>query len=117
MKTRDLKHPMQPIGFAEDGVLRFKKNEIIEFLVDSKQWDLDQIFLMVRNGMFCKEDAAQLMQLVGYSVSGYGELNVSPRESVYKADAIAEELSRNKEETEYGVCLMCGYHGCVHHDQ
>lgn len=31
MNTKDLKHPMQPIGFDSKGVIRFKENKIVIF--------------------------------------------------------------------------------------
>jgi hypothetical protein len=94
-KCEDLKHPMQPIGWEED-VIRFKKNAIVDFLLDAGPYDLNKICCMP----FSKEDYTQLMQLIGYSVSGYGELSTSPEELVSKADRIADKLSRMKRSKE-----------------
>jgi hypothetical protein len=38
----------------------------------------------------------QLAQLIGYSVSGYGDLSYASRKSVRLADEIAEKLIRKK---------------------
>ena len=32
-KLADMPHPMQPIGFHENGTIRFKQNAIVDFLV------------------------------------------------------------------------------------
>ena len=92
MKTKDLKHPMQPIGFDDAGIIRFKENKIVSFLLDSGTFDLNQIRRMLAEGVFTNEDYTHLMQLIGYSVSGYGELNTSPTDLVTQADEIANEL-------------------------
>ena len=81
MNCKDLKHPMQPIGWDETGeVVRFKKNKIVDMLLITGKFDLNDIATMNAGGMFNKDDYDQLMQLVGYSVSGYGELSTSPEE-------------------------------------
>ena len=90
-----LKHPMQPIGFDGGGnegqpygIVRFKENKIVRFLLDAGPFDLNQISCMEFN----REDYTQLMQLIGYSTSGYGELSTSPKKMVRKADAKAAKL-------------------------
>lgn len=66
-----LKHPNQPIGQDEDGVLRFKPNKIVRFLLDAGPFDLNKLALMG----FSDEDRVQFAQLIGYSRSGFGELS------------------------------------------
>ncbi|MNP83787.1 hypothetical protein D3C76_1828340 [compost metagenome] len=39
-----------------------------------------------------KDDRSQLMQLIGYSVSGYGTLSCSRAKHVMRADEKAEEM-------------------------
>ena len=92
MKCADLKHPQQPIGTAEDGVVRFKGNSIIEDLFQSRALDLNEINRRVYRGDFPKEDYVQLTQLLGYSVSGWGDLSTSPPEMVAAADKEAERI-------------------------
>jgi len=92
MKCADLKHPQQPIGIAEDGVVRFKGNSIIEDLFQSRALDLNEIKRRVQTGDFPKEDYVQLTQLLGYSVSGWGDLSTSPPEMVTAADKEAERI-------------------------
>lgn len=94
-----LKHPMQPIGFdgqsnenSPRGVIRFKSNAIIEYLFRTGKLDLNEIGIMVQGGMFPAEDEVQIAQLLGYSVSGFGDLSYVPRDILAEADAKAEEL-------------------------
>jgi len=91
---KDMKHPVQPIGYDGEGVIRFKPNSIINWLFETKKLDLNQVRMMVEDtgGDFPLEDYTQLMQLLGYSVSGYGDLSTSPQEIVVEADKIAAQL-------------------------
>ena len=41
---------------------------------------------------FSDEDREQFAQLIGYSVSGFGELSYASAEMVEKADEIAEDI-------------------------
>lgn len=87
-------HPMQPIVWAKDGVIRFKANKIIKHLLTSRQpLDLNVIATMG----FPREDEEQLAQLMGYSVSGFGDLSYVRRTTVAKADAIADEMVRDRQ--------------------
>jgi len=88
MKLEDTKHPMQPIGLDEHGSVKFKQNAIVRFLLDAGPFDLNQISMMP----FPNEDYTHLMQLIGYTTSGYGELGSSPKELVRKADKIADDI-------------------------
>lgn len=84
------KHPMQPILFDEHGVARFKRNAIVEFLLENT--DLNTLSSLTRNGKFPVEDYDQLMQLIGYSVSGYGDLNWSSVDTVKTADQEVDRM-------------------------
>jgi len=64
-------HPLQPIEEDSYGVLRFKENKIVRFLLDAGPFDLNQIALM----QFDNEDRMQLAQLIGYSLDGFAELD------------------------------------------
>jgi hypothetical protein len=98
MNLKDLKHPMQPIGWDDTGkVIRFKKNKIVRLLLDTGKLDINDLAKMNAQGMFNEGDYTQLMQLIGYSVSGFGDLSTSPEELVEKADNIAAKLSQNLE--------------------
>lgn len=65
-----MKHPIQPLAKDEHGTLRFKKNHIVEYLLDNGGIDLNDI----ARKDFSREDREQFAQLIGYSLSGYGEL-------------------------------------------
>ncbi len=73
------RHPPQPIVKDVRGTLRFKQNAIVRHLLDNGGIDLNQLGMLP----FSKEDRSQFAQLIGYSVSGYGDLDyVSDREYV-----------------------------------
>ena len=71
-------HPLQPIALDAHGVARFKKNHIVEF------------------PRFQPEDWEQLAQLIGYSVSGFGDLSYVSNGARDEADAKVEQLVSTK---------------------
>lgn len=87
-KVRVPKHPMQPIVWDGRGVIRFKKNAAIDYVLDNGGIDLNQIAM----GNFSIEDREQFNQLIGYSVSGYGDLSFIRRKTVRTADKKAKQL-------------------------
>ncbi len=84
-----MKHPMQPIVLAKDGVARFQANAIIQWMVDSGKLDLNQIATMFQ---FDDDDRMQLAQLLGYSVSGFGDLSYADPAIVSQADEAAQKI-------------------------
>jgi hypothetical protein len=82
------KHPMQPIELDAEGTPRFKANAIVVWLFSTKRISLNDIPI----DQFDDEDCAQFWQLLGYSVSGYGELSFIPKDIVEEADKIADAL-------------------------
>lgn len=66
-----MKHPIQPLGKDESGTLRFKKNHIVEYLLDHGGIDLNDI----ARKDFPDEDRQQFAQLIGYSLDGYSDLS------------------------------------------
>jgi len=87
------KHPMQPVVEAPDGVIRFKANQIISDMLEicgKHGFDLNEI--AARD--YKKDDLSQLMQLIGYSVSGYGNLHCSRAKHVMRADQKAEDMAK-----------------------
>ncbi len=67
------RHPIQPTEVDSRGTVRFKKNTIVARMLEfcsARGFDLNEI---ARQG-FDKDDRAQLAQLIGYSVSGFGDL-------------------------------------------
>lgn len=65
------KHPIQPLETDGDGVLRFKPNKIVRFLLDAGMYDLNKLAIME----FSQNDREQFAQLIGYSLSGFSELS------------------------------------------
>ena len=83
-----MKHPMQPIYLAKDGCYRFKPNKVIQYLFERGHLDLNLLAFM----QFNAEDRTQIAQLLGYSVSGIGDLDYVDRGFVEKADQEVERL-------------------------
>jgi hypothetical protein len=80
---------MQPIAADQNGVLRFKYNAIVRHLLDVASrhgHDLNRIAAMD----FPREDYVQLMQLIGYSLSGFGELGCVDDDTYRAAAEMAE---------------------------
>jgi len=65
------KHPIQPLEKDAHGILRFKQNAIVRFLLDSGPNDMNKLAMMP----FSQEDRQQFAQLIGYSLCGYGDLS------------------------------------------
>lgn len=85
-------HPMQPVVLDKDGVARFKANAIVRFLIDyshSRGVGLNELALMP----FDAADREQFAQLIGYSVSGFGELGYVSDGAYQKAAEAAQALT------------------------
>jgi len=82
--------PMQPIYLDERGTPRFKDNAIVRRLLDEKVISLNDIAMWLDDVPV--EDAEQFWQLLGYSISGYGDLSFVRPETIAKADAKADTL-------------------------
>lgn len=91
------KHPIQPLGLDPNGVLRFKENKIVSFLLKTSVNDLNKLIMM----NFSQEDWEQFNQLIGYSLSGFGDLSCV-RDEVYET---AEAMYEDKENNELKVRL------------
>ena len=89
-----LPHPRQPIAFAADGVVRFKENRIVSWMLEQgrlgKKFDLNTIVLQCHSGHFNFADLVQLDQLIGYSTSGFGDLSYVPDSEIVACDAEAD---------------------------
>ena len=87
-----MKHPIQPLCFDGYGTVRFKKNEIVEFLLDNGGFDMNKLALLD----FSDEDREQFAQLIGYSIYGFSELSYVSLDTCSKVMSAAEELRRTK---------------------
>jgi hypothetical protein len=77
---------MQPLVIDDQGVVRFKQNKIVRALLDTGKLNMNDIAVLD----FPLEDMVQFVQLIGYSVSGAGELSYMPEDLIAKADEQAE---------------------------
>lgn len=82
------RHPIQPMADDGTGVLRFKQNPIVRRLLDDGPFDLNHIAQWPN---VSDEDRRQFAQLLGYSLSGFGELWYSDEETYEAADRMARE--------------------------
>jgi hypothetical protein len=85
------KHPIQPIAFDADGTVRFVKNHIVRFLLDQYKPGLNDLAVRFGSSDDNKADYEQLMMLIGYSVSGFGDLEID-RRTIAIADRQADAL-------------------------
>lgn len=86
--VREQSTPVQPIVVDDHGVLRFKKNTIVDNLYEhgvKTGYGLNEMYTESHTD----EDRMQFAQLIGYSVSGYSTLSYVTDESVNAAFAIA----------------------------
>ena len=76
------KNPTQPVEIDAQGVERFKKNLIVAHLLDSHPTcDMNKLATLD----FTDDDRQQFAQLIGYSVSGYGDLSYIDDEAYEQA--------------------------------
>lgn len=80
--------PMQPIVLDPHGRPRFRQNALVRYLLDQPGGQTLNDLARLPN--IPMEDWAQLAQLIGYSVSGYGELSYAL--NVEEANAVAAAL-------------------------
>lgn len=80
-----MNHPRQPIEKDQNGVLRFKSNAIVRALLDTGKLNMNDLAVLP----FSVEDRCQFAQLIGYSVSGYGDLSYVSAEEADAADFAA----------------------------
>ena len=83
MAKTEAKHPVQPLVVDPSGVTRFKKNEIVELLLERGPLDMNALAQL----SFSREDREQFAQLIGYSLGGFSELS-------YVSDDTHERASR-----------------------
>jgi hypothetical protein len=93
-------HPMQPIIVADDGVIRFKPNKIVELLLEDStergRIDMNTIAVWLGERRVSVEDMVQFAQLLGYSVSGMGDLDYVPHDILVVIDEEADKVWRNR---------------------
>ena len=83
-----MSHPMQDIELDNRGVVRFRVNAIVRYLLDAGPFDMNALAMMP----FSDEDREQFAQLIGYSVGGFGDLSYASEDCVRRADARAASI-------------------------
>lgn len=87
--------PLQPIEIASDGVVRFRENRIVRWLLDAGPFDMNQIAMLPG---ISNAERMQFAQLIGYSVSGAGDLSYFDMETCdLMDDEVDKVLAREKE--------------------
>ncbi len=89
-------HPIQPLAKDANGVLRFRKNQIVSDMLDAAEkhgMDMNTI----ARADYSDEDRRQFAQLIGYSLSGYSELRSYVDDAAYAA---AVEKSKGSKRTD-----------------
>jgi hypothetical protein len=90
----DKEAPMQPLIIDEHGTVRFKENPIVNFLLEAGPFNLNQIWCLPNVSI---ESMEQFYQLIGYSVSGFGEMSKFREKTISDADLAAKELRDAKD--------------------
>ena len=96
-----MKNPIQPLENI-NGMIRFKENKIVRYLLDNGGIDLNKLAVMD----FDDNDREQLSQLIGYSLSGYGDLSHVSDESYYVAEAMLKDPKTNDLQERYNHLCM-----------
>lgn len=91
-----MKHPIQPLENDAQGVLRFKANRIVRDMLD---FATPRGFSMnsIAAADYSDDDRQQFTQLIGYSLSGYGELSSYVDDVAYSTAANMAEGSDERD--------------------
>ena len=88
-------HPIQPLKIDHEGVLRFKENKIVRFLLEDGHNDLNRLAIIP----FSDEDREQFAQLIGCSLSGFGDLSYVSDKTYEQAERKAKEINYENKST------------------
>lgn len=77
---------MQDIEKDTNGVIRFRRNDIVRALLDTGKLNMNDLALRP----FSDEDRRQFAQLIGYSISGYCDLSYVSEADADAVDAAVE---------------------------
>ena len=92
MIDRQTTPPMQPLVRDAHGTIRFLENPLVSYLLSHGSIDMNQLAIQAANRGWNAADQAQFAQLIGYSVSGWGDLSYVTAEQADAADKAAEEM-------------------------
>lgn len=94
-----MNHPMQPIGPDAHGRMRFKENKLVRAILDhstGRGLGMNELARKFSSAEHI-DDWRQLAQLIGYSLSGFGELPYVDVDTYNAAEAMAyQQLSEDK---------------------
>jgi hypothetical protein len=88
----EMKHPIQKLAEDDQGTIRFVENPIVRYLLDAGPFDMNHLAVIFNNEAH-REDAEQFAQLIGYSLSGFGELSYVSDEAYDSAAEAAEDIT------------------------
>ncbi len=94
---------LQPIETDGNGYKRFRENKVVRYLLDNGGLDLNHLAVQY----FPNEDREQFAQLIGYSVSGFGELGYVGNETYETANAIAQDSEMSAEDARLQYLEEC----------
>lgn len=103
-----VREPMQPIIKDIHGVDRFRANAIVEAIYNETSkhgYDMNRIAGTVS---FNDVDRMQFAQLLGYSISGYGDLSYVTDKSYDRAYAAAPTQERGADDCQCATCKPLG---------
>lgn len=86
-------HPNQPLVLDKHEVIRFRQNKIVAKMLEfctERGCGLNEISC---DDITTEEDYRQLMQLIGYSVSGYGDLHICTDKEWRRLEKQVERLN------------------------
>lgn len=97
-RSKDYKHPIQPIVYDENGIQRFKENKILKYLIESGDLDLNKVAELAHS-FNAINDREQINQLMGYSIGGFLDTNPSTETATIVEEmadkGITEDQARN----------------------
>lgn len=91
-RLRTATRPLQPLVLDKTGAVRFQENAIVVWLLDHGGFDMNLLATM----NFSDADREQFAQLIGYSLSGFGELSYVSDESYGEAVIVGIKLLDEK---------------------
>jgi hypothetical protein len=102
-----MKHSIQSTEIDKRGVLRFKRNEIVCFLLEhGRTSGIDMNTIACKE--FSQEDREQFAQLIGYSLSGFSDLSYATNETVCAAREMNKGFSEKDSRLTYQDELIKG---------
>ncbi len=91
------KHPQQPLVWDNHGVIRFLENKVVSLLLEEARkrgFNLNHLW----EANLPVEDMEQFYQLIGMSVSGFGEVSSFDPENVEEYDRQVAKMVKEKGE-------------------